>query len=91
MPFGVKNVGATYQRLMNLMFLDQLGISRETYIDDLLVKSRVATDHILDLTTTFGILTSFLTETKWFEVYVRCFYRKIYRVQCKRYGYRSQH
>jgi len=39
MPFGLKNAGATYQRLVNKMFADQLGKMMEVYIDDMLVKS----------------------------------------------------
>ncbi|MBW1279489.1 reverse transcriptase family protein, partial [Escherichia coli] len=34
MPFGLKNAGATYQRLVNAMFKDQLGKTMEVYIDD---------------------------------------------------------
>ncbi|XP_048628323.1 uncharacterized protein LOC125597842 [Brassica napus] len=36
MPFGLKNAGATYQRLVNRMFADQLGNTMEVYIDDML-------------------------------------------------------
>ena len=39
MPFELKNVGATYQRLVNKMFQKQIGASMEVYIDDMLVKS----------------------------------------------------
>ena len=38
MPFGLKNAGATYQRLVNRMFQKQIGASMEVYIDDMLVK-----------------------------------------------------
>ncbi|KAL2455888.1 Reverse transcriptase domain-containing protein [Abeliophyllum distichum] len=38
MPFGLKNAGATYQRLVNKMFADQLGSTMEVYVDDMLVK-----------------------------------------------------
>jgi hypothetical protein len=34
MTFGLKNVDATYQRSMNLIFHDLLGILLEIYIDD---------------------------------------------------------
>ena len=40
MPFGLKNVEATYQRLVNHMFRDLIGKSMEVYVDDLLVKSK---------------------------------------------------
>jgi hypothetical protein len=39
MTFGLKNAGATYQRAMNLIFRDLLGIVLEIYIDDAIVKS----------------------------------------------------
>ena len=39
MTFGLKNAGATYQRAMNLIFHDLLGIILEIYIDDIVVKS----------------------------------------------------
>ena len=46
MPFGLKNAGATYQRLVNKMFHSQIGRTMEVYIDDMLVKSLAAADHI---------------------------------------------
>ena len=42
MPFGLKNVGATYQRLVDRFFAELLGVSMEVYIDDMLVKSAMA-------------------------------------------------
>ena len=50
MPFGLKNVGATYQRLVNKMFQKQIGTSMEVYIDDMLVKPAKAGFHINHLT-----------------------------------------
>ncbi|XP_055960634.1 uncharacterized protein LOC130015110 [Mercurialis annua] len=41
MPFGLKNAGATYQRLVNFMFQDQLGRNVEAYVDDIIVKSQL--------------------------------------------------
>jgi hypothetical protein len=37
MTFGLKNAGTTYQRVMNLIFHDLLGIILEIYIDDIIV------------------------------------------------------
>ena len=37
MSFGLKNAGATYQRLVNKMFVEMLGRTMEVYIDDMLV------------------------------------------------------
>ena len=39
-PFSLMNVGATYQRLVNMMFRDQIGKIMEVYVDDMLVKSK---------------------------------------------------
>ena len=49
MPFGLINIGATYQRLVNMMFKYLIGKTIEVYIDDMLVKSKVAEDHIKHL------------------------------------------
>ena len=38
MPFGLKNVGATYYRLVNRMFAKQIRVIMEVYVDDMLVK-----------------------------------------------------
>ena len=56
MPFGLKNVGSTYQRMMTIMFKPQLGRSIEVYINDIVVKSRVVSEHVGDLTKIFEIL-----------------------------------
>ncbi len=53
MPFGLKNVGATYQRLMNKVFDTQIGRNMEVYVDDMIVKSKLPSSHILDLKETF--------------------------------------
>jgi hypothetical protein len=47
--FGLKNVGATYQGAMNLIFHDLLGIVLEIYIDDVIVKSKSMNNHLADL------------------------------------------
>lgn len=39
MPFGLKNIGDTYQHLVNKMSKDQLGKNMEIYIDDMMIKS----------------------------------------------------
>ena len=49
MPFGLKNVGATYQRLVTKMFRSLLGSIMEVYIDDMLVKSKQCPDHAAHL------------------------------------------
>ena len=59
MPFGLKNSGATYQRLVNRMFQKQIGASIEVYIDDMLVKSTTAKLHIAHLVEAFLILKEY--------------------------------
>jgi hypothetical protein len=49
MTFGLKNNRATYQRAMNLIFHDLLGIMMEIYIDDIVIKSVGFEEHIADL------------------------------------------
>ena len=56
MPFGLKNAGSTYQRMMTRMFEPQLDKSIEVYIDDMVVKSKVVSEHVRDLKVIFGIL-----------------------------------
>ena len=59
MPFGQKNAGATYQRLVNRMFQKQIGTFMEVYIDDMLVKSIKAKLHITHLAEAFQVLRSY--------------------------------
>ena len=59
MPFGLKNAGATYQRLMNRMFAQQIGRNVQVYVDDMLVKSKREEDHLEDLKETFDTLRSY--------------------------------
>ncbi|XP_073152354.1 uncharacterized protein [Henckelia pumila] len=56
MPFGLKNAGATYQRLMDKIFEQQIGKNIEVYVDDILVKTRTTDQFITDLTQTFQTL-----------------------------------
>ena len=59
MPFGLKNAGATYQRLVNKMFSRQIGRNMEVYVDDMLVKSREELTHLDDLKETFATLKQY--------------------------------
>ncbi|KAK0577724.1 hypothetical protein LWI29_037560 [Acer saccharum] len=59
MPFGLKNAGATYQRLVNKMFARQIGPNMEVYVDDMLTKSITADRHTDDLRETFDVLVRY--------------------------------
>ena len=56
MPFRLKNAGSTYQRMMTRMFDPQLSKNIEVYIDDMVVKSKVESEHVDDLRNIFDIL-----------------------------------
>ena len=53
MPFGLKNAGATYQCAMTLIFHDMMHECIEDYVDDIVVKSKEAASHIVDLRRVF--------------------------------------
>ncbi|KAL5813897.1 hypothetical protein ACOSQ4_024538 [Xanthoceras sorbifolium] len=55
----MKNVEATYQRLMNMIFMPQLGRNVEVYMDDMLTKSLKATGHCTDLRETFKTIRKY--------------------------------
>ena len=49
MLFGLKHAGATYQRLVDRMFKEQLGRIMDVYVDDMLIKSTKAEAYVSDL------------------------------------------
>ena len=59
MPFGLKNVGSMYQRMMTRMFEPLLRKNIEIYIDDMVVKSNVVSEYLGDLQVIFKILRSY--------------------------------
>ncbi|SPT18421.1 unnamed protein product [Triticum aestivum] len=56
MPFGLRNAGATFQRLMHIALGQQLGRNAKAYVDDIVVKSQEARTLIQDLEETFASL-----------------------------------
>jgi len=59
MLFGLKNTGATYQRLMNRMFAHQIGRNVQVYMDNMSVESIREDDRLSDLQETFNTLRSY--------------------------------
>jgi len=49
MPFGLKNTRATYQRLMDKVFKEQIGKNMKVYVDDMILKSCKVEKHVKDL------------------------------------------
>lgn len=56
MPFGLKNEGATYQRLVDMIFQKQIGRNLEVYVDDLVIKSHSKAEVLRDVEETFATL-----------------------------------
>ncbi|GKC32786.1 reverse transcriptase domain-containing protein, partial [Tanacetum coccineum] len=56
MPFGLKNAGATYQRLVDKAFDSQVGRNIEVYVDDLVIKSHTEAEMLRDIDETFRTL-----------------------------------
>ena len=59
MLFSLKNVGATYQRLVTKMFRPLLRKTMEVYIDEMLIKSKEHPDHDGHLQEAFGLLRAY--------------------------------
>lgn len=57
MQFGLKNIGATYQRRMDKVFVDQIGRNVEVYADDMVIKSHDKVALLHYIAETFQTLT----------------------------------
>ena len=53
MPFGLKIAGATYQRMMDMFFKDNIGRNLEVYVDDMVVKTKGDASRLQDLAEIF--------------------------------------
>ncbi|KAJ0948972.1 putative nucleotidyltransferase, Ribonuclease H [Helianthus annuus] len=58
MPFGLRNAGATYQRLMDTVFKDNIGKTVEVYMDDLVIMSHGEDLMLTNIQRTFDFLRS---------------------------------
>ena len=56
MPFGLKNAGATFMRMIQNCLITQISRNVEAYMDDIVVKSRKGSDLLTDLAETFANL-----------------------------------
>lgn len=56
MPYRLKNVSATYQKLVKTVFEGLTGTKVEAYIDDMVVKTAVSQNHLQDLQDVFDRL-----------------------------------
>ena len=56
MPFGLKNAGATFMRMIRKCLFTQINRNVEAYMDDIMVKSHKGSDLLTDLAETFANL-----------------------------------
>ena len=59
MSFGLKNVGATYQRAMVALFHDMMHQDIEVYVDDIIAKSKSEEEHLVNLRKLFERLRKY--------------------------------
>lgn len=59
MPFRLKNVGATIQRIVNKMFAHQIERNMEVYGNNMIVKSKFTQTHLADLVEAFMTVKKF--------------------------------
>ena len=64
MPFGPKNAGSNYQRVMNVIFHDMLDHHMEVYIDDIVVKSKRVSEHVDHLKKGFEMMRHYQLKDK---------------------------
>src|ERR1043165_3780819 len=60
MPFGLKNAGATYQRMMQACLLEKIGRNVQVYVDGIVIKTYNATTLLDDLCETFAALNKYM-------------------------------
>ena len=59
MPFGLKNTGATYQRLMDKVLAPMLGQNVQAYVNDIVVTSERKEQHVADLEELFTTIAKY--------------------------------
>ena len=59
MPFGLKNVGATYQRTMQAFLKELIGKIVQVYVDDIVLTTRTEDSLIADLRKVFAALNEY--------------------------------
>jgi len=90
MPFGLKNAGATYQRLMDNVFHGMIGKSVEVYVDDIVVKSDLSEQHIQDYRKYFKLYTAIKYASISTNVHSELKEGSLYRLYAHSSRHRSQ-
>ena len=81
MPFGLKNVGLTYQRLINKIFYKLIGKIVKAYIDDMVTKIRKALDYIRDSEEYFLIFWQYKMKLNPLKYVFECLQGKFWNIQ----------
>ena len=90
MPFGLKNAGATYQRLVDSTFHNQIGRNLEAYVDDMVIKSKGEKDMLADIAETFDSLRQINMKLNPKEMFLWCRGRQVSGIYCYFRGYTSK-
>ncbi|KAL0448655.1 UNVERIFIED_CONTAM: hypothetical protein Slati_1421900 [Sesamum latifolium] len=90
MPFGLKNVGVTYQKLVDKIFRPQLGRNMEVYLDDMLVKSKETHQHMENLEETFCSTEKVPVKTQPWEMRIMSQWRTFPRIHGDPASYQGQ-
>nr|GEW03178.1 reverse transcriptase domain-containing protein [Tanacetum cinerariifolium] len=70
-PFGLRNAGATYQRLVDKAFHKQIGRNLEVYVEHLVIKIRTEDRIIKDIEETFKTLREINMKLNQKKLYLR--------------------
>jgi hypothetical protein len=87
MSFGLKNPGATYQRAIQMCFVDQLHQNVEAYVDGGVIKTTDSDDLVTDLEETFSSLRRFWWKLNPNQVHFWSTFREIARVHRQQPGH----
>ncbi|XP_016165257.1 uncharacterized protein LOC107607874 [Arachis ipaensis] len=90
MPFRLNNAGATYQRLMDKIFANQIGRNMEVYVDDMVAKTKLGNQHVDDLTKIFNQIRRYNMRLNLKKMCFRCTGRQIFRIFTYKTRYQSR-
>jgi len=90
MPFGLKNAGATYQRLMDKVLAPIFGRNVQAYVDDMVVTSLEKSGHVADLEELFATIARYKLKLNPEKVYFRRRGREIFGISLVGEGNRGQ-
>lgn len=86
MKFRFKNVGLTFQSLMDVMCSKQIGHNMKVYIDDMIVKTSEEERHAAKLEDIFGVIQELKNVFESSQVLIYCTSKKILGVSCSPKG-----